>query len=79
MRYTFYYTVFMTYFNIGFGNHTDVGSLFIKKRASIRNTVNVEQKRYVLTELLVHQMRAKKFYSLMNDEVDDSVLIKRVF
>ena len=49
LRYTFYYNVFMTSFNLGFGKpRKNVCSFCIKKRASIRNTVNVEQKRELL-------------------------------
>ena len=65
----------MTSFNLGFGNsRTDVCLTCVKLKSTISATNDSEKKKDVVTELLVHKMRAKKFYSLLKKEHDDSVL-----
>ena len=65
----------MTSFNLGFGNpRTDVCSTCVKLKFTISATEDSEKKKDLVTELLVHKMRAKKFYSQLKEEHDDSVL-----
>ena len=76
VKYSFYYKIFVTCFNLGFGSpKTDVCSTCMKLKASISATEETDKKKELITELLVHKMHAKKFYSLMKEEPqDDSVL-----
>ena len=75
VKYSLYYKVFVTSFNLGFGNpRTDVCSTCVKLKSTINATQEAEKKKELITELLVHKMRAKKFYSLLKEEHDDSVL-----
>ena len=74
VKYSLYYKVFVTSFNLGFGNpRTDVCSTCVKLKSTINATQEAEKKK-MITELLVHKMRAKNFYSLLKEEHDDSVL-----
>jgi len=75
VRYSFYYEVFVSSFNLGFGSpKSDVCSFCVKTKASIKMTQDQEMKKLLITELLVHKIRAKKFYALLKEEQDDSVL-----
>ena len=75
VKYNYYYGVFVSSFNLGFGSpKTDVCSFCVKTKASIAITQDQARKKVLLTELLVQNMRAKKFYALLNEEQDDSVL-----
>ena len=75
VKYSLYYKVFVTSFNLGFGNpRTDVCSTCVKLKSTINATQEAEKKKELVTELLVHKMRAKKYYSLLKEEHDDSVL-----
>lgn len=73
--YKTYYNIFMTSFNLGFGNpRKDICSFCVKMKASIKIEQDRDRKRELITELLVHKMRSRQFYSKMKEEQDDSVL-----
>ena len=75
VKYSLYRKVFVTSFDLVFGNpRTDVCSICVKLKSTISDTEDSEKKKDLGTELLVHKMRAKKFYSLLKEEQDDSVL-----
>ena len=46
----------------------------VKLKSIISATQEVEKKKKLVTELLVHKMRVKEFYSLLKEEHDDYVL-----
>ena len=76
VKYSLYYKVFATSFNLGFENpRTDVCSTCVKLKSTISATQEAEKKKELVTGLLVHKMRAKRFHSLLKEEYDDSVLI----
>ena len=75
VKYSLYYKIFATCFHLGFGNpKEDVGSTCVKLKTTINATKDMEKKKELITEMLLHKMRAKKFYALLKEEPkDDSV------
>ncbi|XP_072017397.1 uncharacterized protein [Amphiura filiformis] len=75
VKYKMYYNIFMTSFNLGFGNpRKDICSFCVKKKASIRIEQDRARKQELVTELLVHKVRSRQFYSKLREEQDNSVL-----
>ena len=76
MRYNLYYAVFTEEFNIGFGSpKTDVCSFCIGHEAKIRLETDENRRKVLVTGLLVHRTRARKFYNLLATREDDSTLV----
>ena len=75
VKYGFYYGIFVSKFNLGFGSpRKDVCSFCTSHKVQIRATTDPQKKKELLTELLVHKFRARKFYQLLDTKQDDSVL-----
>ena len=63
VKYNYYYGVFVSSFNLGLGSpKIDVCSSCVKTKASLAITQDQSRKKVLLTELLVHRMRAKNCY-----------------
>ena len=76
VKYHTYYTVFVQDFNLGFGNpKTDVCSFCTGHKTKLSYEEDEEKKRTLVTELLVHRSRSRKFYQLMSTKPDDSTLL----
>ena len=76
VKYSLYYTIFVEDFNLGFGSpKTDICSYCIAHETLLRQENNNDKKRIILTELLVHKARARKFYSLMSEKHESSTLV----
>lgn len=63
-KYSTYYRIFMTRFNLGFGSSkSDVCSECIKLKHELKsNTKSDEEKRVISNDLQLHKARAKRFY-----------------
>ena len=76
VRYNLYYAVFTEEFNIGFGSpKTDVCSFCTGHVAKIRLETDENRRKELVTELLIHRTRARKFYNLLATKEDDSTLV----
>ena len=76
VNYMTYYRVFTNNFNLGFGNpKKDVCSYCVGQKMKIANESDDEKKRVLVTELLVHRCRARKFYELMRAKPDDQTIM----
>lgn len=76
VTYWLYVCIFMNEFNLGFGSpKTDVCSFCTGHQAKIKVETDVDKKKELVTELLVHKSRARKFYSLLATKEDDTTLV----
>lgn len=74
--YAKYHQIFVTKFNLGFGNpRSDVCS-FCELKGTEINRPGVERNEQIKleTELRVHKLRAKKFYELLNQKEDEGII-----
>ncbi|XP_072041703.1 uncharacterized protein [Amphiura filiformis] len=72
VQYGLYHQVFVSNFNLGFGSpRKDVCSFCTEHKVQIRATTDQQKKRELITELLVHKHRARKFYQLMDTKQDN--------
>ncbi|CAK1597457.1 unnamed protein product [Parnassius mnemosyne] len=70
-----YKSVFYKNFNLGFGNpHEDTCSACKEFLIKIKNEKDLEKKNNIRTEYRLHKLRAKQFFSLLNDTEDDKVI-----
>lgn len=73
--YSQYHRVFSNNFNLGFGSpKADICSFCVGKKQELANCSEEDGKKEKITELLVHRMRAKKFYTLMNEEAQTNTV-----
>jgi hypothetical protein len=75
-KYLFYYNVFVTHFNLGFGSvRKDICSFCTKYKCLIHIETDQQKRKSLICELMVHKFRAKKFYQLLNETNEDTVTI----
>ena len=77
ITYNYYYCTFVKQFNLGFGNpRQDVCSYCECTKSTIKAATNECAKRELITKLLVHRVRAKKFYTLLKElQPDDTITV----
>lgn len=75
-----YKSVFYKQFNLGFGNpHEDTCSACKEFLIKIKTEKDLDLKNNIRTEYRLHKLRAKKFFSLLNDTEDEDNVIKICF
>lgn len=76
-KYSTYYRIFMTKFNLGFGtSKSDVCSECIKLKHELKsNTKSDAEKNSIYTDLRLHKYRAKKFYEELKTFPDGTLTI----
>lgn len=68
VKYKFFSRIFNTDFNIGFGSpSTDVCGFCMRHQTQIRLCTNIQEKSRLMTDLRVHKLRAKNFYTLIKE------------
>lgn len=75
-HYEKYRTIFVTDFNLGFGNpREDVCSYCELLKLKIKAAAGGTKKQKLVTDYKLHKLKAKKFYSLMKHENDDEITV----
>ncbi|CAM1328338.1 Uncharacterised protein g9739 [Pycnogonum litorale] len=77
VTYSLYWSVFVYDFNLAFGHpSTDVCSMCVKYKMAVRSLeLTDDEKKEKLLLYNLHRRKARQFYNLLNDVVDDTVTI----
>lgn len=71
---TFFFNVFTTKFNLGFGHPvTDACSFCIQKKLQISTEKDEEKRNNLLSEQQIHKLRAKAFFELVREKEDSLI------
>lgn len=69
-------SVFYKHFNLGSGNpRTDTCSSCAKLLLELKSTVDLEQKNNIRTDYRLHKLRAKRFFSILNENNDNELSV----